>query len=130
MVFMHVMGDSMEPFIQDGDMVLVDQAQNQPARHGVYAVGFEDAIMLSGLNAPKRSAAAFRQPGIRTHEHCGRRTAFVPYSAGKSCVAVPRLPFLPDGTINGNNFGIFFILKVHIYKQRSCYAKAFLFSAT
>lgn len=49
MVFMHVMGDSMEPFILDGDMVLVDQAQHQPARHGVYAVGFEDAIYVKRL---------------------------------------------------------------------------------
>lgn len=55
MVFMHVMGDSMEPFIQDGDMVLVDQAQNQPARHGVYAVGFEDAIYVKRLECAQNA---------------------------------------------------------------------------
>ena len=49
MVFMYVMGDSMEPCIQDGDMVLVDQAQHQPTRQGVYAVGFEDAIYIKRL---------------------------------------------------------------------------------
>ncbi len=55
MVFMHVMGDSMEPFIQDGDMVLVDQAQHQPARQGVYAVGFEDAIYVKRLECAQNA---------------------------------------------------------------------------
>ncbi|WP_027187163.1 LexA family transcriptional regulator [Desulfovibrio cuneatus] len=55
MVFMHVMGDSMEPFILDGDMVLVDQAQHQPARQGVYAVGFEDAIYVKRLECAQNA---------------------------------------------------------------------------
>ena len=46
MVFMDVVGDSMEPGIQDGDMVLVDQSNRQIGPQSVLAVGLEDAIYL------------------------------------------------------------------------------------
>ncbi len=49
MVFMDVIGDSMEPGIQDGDMVLVDQANTALAPKAVMAVGYEEAIYIKRL---------------------------------------------------------------------------------
>ena len=46
MVFMDVVGDSMEPGICDGDTVLVDQSYTRLDSHSVLAVGVEDAIYL------------------------------------------------------------------------------------
>ena len=46
MVFMDVVGDSMEPGILDGDMVLVDQSNTQITPQAVLAVGLEEAIYL------------------------------------------------------------------------------------
>ncbi len=46
MVFMDVIGNSMEPGILDGDMVLVDQSGTSLTRQGVFAVGVEDALYL------------------------------------------------------------------------------------
>lgn len=46
MVFMDVVGDSMEPGICDGDMVMVDQSNTAVSPHNVMAVGVEDAIYL------------------------------------------------------------------------------------
>ena len=49
MVFMDVIGDSMEPDIKDGDMVLVDQANTALTPKAVMAVGYEDAIYIKRL---------------------------------------------------------------------------------
>ncbi|CAK7013157.1 MAG: putative HTH-type transcriptional regulator [Desulfovibrio sp.] len=49
MVFMDVIGNSMEPGIRDGDMVLVDQSVSEPAPKTILAVGYEDAIYLKRL---------------------------------------------------------------------------------
>ncbi len=46
MVFMDVVGDSMEPDIHDGDMVLVDQSVQRPVPRAVMAVGVEDAVFI------------------------------------------------------------------------------------
>lgn len=46
MVFMEVVGDSMEPGIMDGDLALVDRSLAGIVPHAVLAVGFEDAIYL------------------------------------------------------------------------------------
>lgn len=46
MVFMDVIGNSMEPGICDGDMVLVDQSAVEPASRRILAVGYEDAIFI------------------------------------------------------------------------------------
>lgn len=46
MVFMDVVGDSMEPGICDGDTVLVDQSCTRVDSHSVLAVSVEDAIYL------------------------------------------------------------------------------------
>jgi phage repressor protein C with HTH and peptisase S24 domain len=46
LVFMDVVGDSMEPGIRDGDMVLVDQSRIAISPHAVQAVAVADAIYL------------------------------------------------------------------------------------
>ncbi|MCC8194758.1 MAG: helix-turn-helix domain-containing protein [Deltaproteobacteria bacterium] len=49
MVFMDVIGNSMEPGIRDGDMVLVDQSRTEMTVKSVLAVGYEDAIFIKRL---------------------------------------------------------------------------------
>ena len=49
MVFMDVIGNSMEPGIRDGDMVLVDQSRKEISQRSVMAVGYEDAIFIKRL---------------------------------------------------------------------------------
>lgn len=46
MVLMDVFGNSMEPEIREGDMVLVDQSQKDVLAGSIYAVGFEDTVMV------------------------------------------------------------------------------------
>jgi phage repressor protein C with HTH and peptisase S24 domain len=50
MVMMRVAGDSMEPEIYDGDVVLLDQSQRDVLPGRIYAVGFEDAIYLKRID--------------------------------------------------------------------------------
>ena len=57
MVFMDVIGNSMEPAIYDGDMVLVDQSVTQTASNAVMAVGYEDAIYIKRLEQRPRGLA-------------------------------------------------------------------------
>ena len=49
MVFMDVVGDSMEPAIYDGDTVLIDQSSLAPSQHQIYAVGYEDTLYVKRL---------------------------------------------------------------------------------
>lgn len=49
MVFMDVVGNSMEPGIHDGDMVLIDKSPVRCTSGGILAVGIEDAIYLKRL---------------------------------------------------------------------------------
>lgn len=46
MVLMRVHGDSMEPCIQQGDLVLVDQDKKSIIPHTLYAVGVDDGIYI------------------------------------------------------------------------------------
>ena len=50
MIMMRVAGDSMEPEIHDGDVVLLDQSQRDVLPGRIYAVGFEDAIYLKRID--------------------------------------------------------------------------------
>lgn len=63
MVFMDVVGDSMEPGILDGDMVLVDQSNTGISPQVVLAVGLEDAIYLKRVEK--------RSDGILLHSDNG-----------------------------------------------------------
>ena len=49
MVLMRVHGDSMEPYIQHGDLVLVDESRKEIIPHTVYAVGIDDGIYIKSL---------------------------------------------------------------------------------
>ena len=51
MVLMRVSGDSMEPEIKDGDVVLLDQSQKSPLPGRIYAVGVEDMVYLKRIDA-------------------------------------------------------------------------------
>lgn len=46
MVLMKVCGDSMEPDIRHGDMVLVDQSKSQIYGHAIYAIGINEEIYI------------------------------------------------------------------------------------
>jgi phage repressor protein C with HTH and peptisase S24 domain len=46
MVLMRVTGDSMEPEIRHGDMVLIDRGKTQIYGHALYAVGVNDEIYI------------------------------------------------------------------------------------
>ncbi|MFH1913832.1 MAG: helix-turn-helix transcriptional regulator [Pseudomonadota bacterium] len=46
MVLMEVVGNSMEPEIKEGDMVLIDQSRSDILSGGIYAVGVEETVMV------------------------------------------------------------------------------------
>lgn len=46
MVAMEVFGQSMEPAIKEGDIVLIDQSQKNILAGAIYAVGVEDTILV------------------------------------------------------------------------------------
>lgn len=50
MVLMRVSGDSMEPEIMDGDVVLLDQSKRTVVPGRIFAVGFEEAIYLKRID--------------------------------------------------------------------------------
>lgn len=49
MVLMDVSGNSMEPELKDGDMVLVDRSRTEVAAGVIYAVGVDEAIMVKRI---------------------------------------------------------------------------------
>lgn len=49
MVLMRVHGDSMEPYIQHGDLALIDQSRKSVIPHTIYAVGVDDGIYVKVL---------------------------------------------------------------------------------
>ena len=50
MVLMRVSGNSMEPFIHDDDLVLIDQGKKTPLAHKVFAVGIDDEIFIKQMD--------------------------------------------------------------------------------
>lgn len=50
MVLMRVHGDSMQPEIMDGDVVLLDQSRRDIFPGHIYAVGFDDSIYLKRID--------------------------------------------------------------------------------
>lgn len=46
MVLMEVYGNSMEPELREGDVVLLDQSRRDILAGGIYAVGVEDTVMV------------------------------------------------------------------------------------
>ncbi|MBN2140798.1 MAG: S24 family peptidase [Desulfovibrionaceae bacterium] len=49
MVLMSVVGNSMEPEIREGDLVLIDQSKIDIYSGGIYAVGVEDTVMVKRI---------------------------------------------------------------------------------
>ena len=46
MVLMEVVGNSMEPELREGDMVLIDESRSDVLSGSIYAVGVEDTVMV------------------------------------------------------------------------------------
>ncbi len=52
MALIKISGDSMEPLLYDGDLVLIDRSRNYLAPEGgIYAIALDDAIMIKRLLA-------------------------------------------------------------------------------
>ncbi len=49
LVLMKVTGDSMEPKIEDGDTVMIDVGRRQIRSGAIYAIGFEDTIVIKEI---------------------------------------------------------------------------------
>jgi phage repressor protein C with HTH and peptisase S24 domain len=49
MVLMDISGDSMEPEIRDGDMVLIDRSRVEMLAGAIYAVGVDEAILVKRI---------------------------------------------------------------------------------
>lgn len=52
---MQIAGDSMEPTLCNGDRVLIDTAQANLRREGVYVIGVEDTLMVKRVTMHPRS---------------------------------------------------------------------------
>ena len=51
MVVMGVVGDSMSPEIEPGDMILIDQDQNQAHDNNIYVVGINETVQIKRLQS-------------------------------------------------------------------------------
>ena len=49
MILMDIFGNSMEPELKEGDTVLIDQSQKAVLAGAIYAVGFDDTIVVKRL---------------------------------------------------------------------------------
>ena len=49
MILMDIFGNSMEPELKEGDTVLIDQSQKAVLTGAIYAVGFDDTIVVKRL---------------------------------------------------------------------------------
>ncbi len=57
MVLLDIFGNSMEPELKEGDVVLIDESQKDILAGSIYAVGIDDTIMVKRLEKrPKRLA--------------------------------------------------------------------------
>jgi len=57
MVLMDIFGNSMEPELKEGDVVLIDESKKDILAGSIYAVGIDDTIMVKRLEKrPKRLA--------------------------------------------------------------------------
>ncbi|WP_018125993.1 LexA family transcriptional regulator [Desulfovibrio oxyclinae] len=55
MVLMEVVGNSMEPELKEGDLVLLDQDKTEILAGGLYAVGVEDTVMVKRVERLPRT---------------------------------------------------------------------------
>ena len=67
MVLMRVTGDSMEPEIRHGDMVLIDRGKTQIYGHALYAVGVNDEIYIKEVETLPGQRLVLRSLNVRYH---------------------------------------------------------------
>lgn len=46
---LYVAGESMEPILSDGDVIMINRADDQPRRDGVYVLRIDDALLVKNL---------------------------------------------------------------------------------
>jgi phage repressor protein C with HTH and peptisase S24 domain len=51
LILMRIMGDSMEPTIKDGDMVMIDKGRTRILSGMIYAIGVNDTINIKRVEA-------------------------------------------------------------------------------
>lgn len=75
----HVVGDSMEPDLRAGDIILIDHTDSAARREGIYVVRMEDAILVKQLQ---------RLPGgvVRV---ISRNQAYEPFTVPTSALNAP-----------------------------------------
>ena len=57
MVLMDIFGNSMEPELKEGDVVLIDESQKDVLAGSIYAVGIDDTIMVKRLEKRPKGLA-------------------------------------------------------------------------
>lgn len=65
MVLFDVSGDSMEPKIQHGDTVLVDQSQNEIIPGNIYGIGMDDEIVVKRVEKEPGSIVLVSENGAK-----------------------------------------------------------------
>lgn len=72
LILMKVTGDSMEPKIEDGDTVMIDIGKRQLKNGAIYALGYDDIIVIKELE---------KLPGGRALVISKNRKMYPPYEA-------------------------------------------------
>ena len=57
MVLMDIFGNSMEPELKEGDVVLIDESKKDILAGSIYAVGIDDTIMVKRLEKRPKGLA-------------------------------------------------------------------------
>lgn len=59
-----VSGDSMEPTLRNGDLIIVDMSQNQPANEGVYVVRLDNELLVKRVQLRGAAATLYSDNGL------------------------------------------------------------------
>ena len=76
MVLVSVEGDSMEPTLEENDLLLIDRQQTEFAREGIYVIRLDDMLMVKRLQRQPKGLIQiisdnFNYPPITLSDHCG-----------------------------------------------------------
>ena len=75
MVLVSVEGDSMEPTLEENDLVLIDRQQTEFAREGIYVIRLDDMLMVKRLQRQPKGLIQiisdnFNYPPITLSDNC------------------------------------------------------------
>ena len=76
MVLVSVEGDSMEPTLEENDLLLIDRQQTEFAREGIYVIRLDDMLMVKRLQRQPKGLIQiisdnFNYPPITLSDDCG-----------------------------------------------------------